>query len=206
MNTEMNINAKLVKQLRIEKGWSQQHLADVCDISLRTIQRAEKTATASAETVSAFASAFEIEREQFTNWHYKTIRKVTVGRLVALFSGILSLQLFLLLITDAFTFKSVAGILFGDLAIFSFIWFFLPQDGQIKISWAKSLPCRDSKILGWQIAALAIILVQVATVTTVELVIPQAMDRLLLSLAMADGAILVVAIAALALGKRLQKS
>ncbi len=206
MNTEMNINAKLVKELRTEKGWSQQHLADVCDISLRTIQRAEKTATASAETISALSSAFEIEREQLTNIHYKLVRKVTLGRLIALFSGILSLQLFLLLIMDAFTLKLVAGILFGDLAVFSFIWFLLPEDGRFKNRWVKSLPAKDPTKLGWQIAAITIILVQVATITAVQLTTPHAMERLLLSLAIADSAILVVAITVLALRKRLQKS
>ena len=56
----MLVNAKKVKLLRLEKNWTQQHLADVCDLSMRTIQRVEKDGVASNETVSAYAAIFEL--------------------------------------------------------------------------------------------------------------------------------------------------
>lgn len=56
----MLVDAKKVKLLRLEKNWTQQHLADVCDLSMRTIQRVEKDGVASNETVSAYASIFEL--------------------------------------------------------------------------------------------------------------------------------------------------
>ena len=56
----MLVDAKKVKLLRSQKNWTQQHLADVCDISLRTIQRVEKDGVASHETVSAYAAIFEL--------------------------------------------------------------------------------------------------------------------------------------------------
>ena len=57
----MLVDAKKVKLLRSQKNWTQQHLADVCDISLRTIQRVEKDGVASHETVSAYAAIFELD-------------------------------------------------------------------------------------------------------------------------------------------------
>jgi transcriptional regulator with XRE-family HTH domain len=56
----MLVDAKKVKLLRLEKNWTQQHLADVCDLSMRTIQRVEKDGVASNETVSAYAAIFEL--------------------------------------------------------------------------------------------------------------------------------------------------
>jgi transcriptional regulator with XRE-family HTH domain len=59
----MEIDAALVKNTRIDKGWTQQQLADIADVSLRTIQRIESTGSASNESISALCSSFEIERE-----------------------------------------------------------------------------------------------------------------------------------------------
>jgi transcriptional regulator with XRE-family HTH domain len=60
----MEINAALIKTTRIDKGWTQQQLADIADVSLRTIQRIESTGSASNESVSALCSSFELEREE----------------------------------------------------------------------------------------------------------------------------------------------
>lgn len=60
----MEINAELVKKLRTEHSWTQQHLAEACGISLRTIQRVERYGNASNETVMALASVFEIEQAE----------------------------------------------------------------------------------------------------------------------------------------------
>ncbi|NVJ66231.1 MAG: helix-turn-helix transcriptional regulator [Gammaproteobacteria bacterium] len=61
----MNINGSYIKQLRVEKGWTQQHLADIAGVSMRTIQRAENSGMASMDTISALAASFEIERGDF---------------------------------------------------------------------------------------------------------------------------------------------
>ena len=52
-----------VKHTRIKKGWTQQQLADICQVSIRTIQRAERDGNASIETVSALSSVLEIARD-----------------------------------------------------------------------------------------------------------------------------------------------
>lgn len=56
----MEVNAKEIKNLRTGRGWTQQHLADVCAISLRTVQRVERYGNASQETLASLASVFEV--------------------------------------------------------------------------------------------------------------------------------------------------
>lgn len=58
----MDINAELIKTKRTSQSWTQQHLADACGVSLRTIQRVERYGNASNETVMALASVFEIQQ------------------------------------------------------------------------------------------------------------------------------------------------
>ena len=58
---EMQINIELVKSQRHQRAWSQTQLADVSGLSLRTIQRIEKTGSASLESVKCIASVLEVE-------------------------------------------------------------------------------------------------------------------------------------------------
>ena len=58
----MEIRAETVRRERRQRGWTQQHLADAADCSLRTIQRIEKQGVASNESVSALCAVFELER------------------------------------------------------------------------------------------------------------------------------------------------
>lgn len=61
----MLLDATEVKSLRLQRGWTQQDLADFCTVSVRTIQRIEKEGAASLETTMALASVFEVEKERF---------------------------------------------------------------------------------------------------------------------------------------------
>jgi len=58
---EMQLNVKKLKQLRESKAWSQSQLADVAGISLRTVQRIEKSGVASPESVMSICSAYDIQ-------------------------------------------------------------------------------------------------------------------------------------------------
>lgn len=53
-----------VQKLRLQHGWSQQQLADLSGLSVRTIQRIERGQPASAETLKSLASVFEIDFTQ----------------------------------------------------------------------------------------------------------------------------------------------
>ena len=48
----------LVRKLRLQRGWSQEQLADISGLSVRTIQRAERGFPQSLETRKALAAVF----------------------------------------------------------------------------------------------------------------------------------------------------
>ncbi|VAW02042.1 transcriptional regulator, XRE family [hydrothermal vent metagenome] len=58
----MEVNRETIKRLRVARSWSQQHLADACDVSLRTIQRVENMGVAAPETVMALSSTLEADQ------------------------------------------------------------------------------------------------------------------------------------------------
>jgi DNA-binding XRE family transcriptional regulator len=58
----MQLNPITVKTLRQQHSWTQQHLADACDVSLRTVQRVEKEGTASKETTMSLCAVFEVRQ------------------------------------------------------------------------------------------------------------------------------------------------
>lgn len=54
----MQIDGNIIKAERIRRAWSQEQLANATGLSLRTIQRIEKTGIASNESVKALAAVF----------------------------------------------------------------------------------------------------------------------------------------------------
>ncbi len=60
----MKVNTNKILNERKSRAWSQQHLADVSALSLRTIQRVEKEGTGSPETVKALAACFELDANE----------------------------------------------------------------------------------------------------------------------------------------------
>ena len=50
-----------VQKLRLQRGWSQQQLAELSGLSVRTIQRIENGSAASTESLKSLASVFEID-------------------------------------------------------------------------------------------------------------------------------------------------
>jgi len=64
----MLLNVTLVKETRINRGWTQAQLAELCAVNIRTIQRVESDGAASLETTMALAAAFDLEtKELFAN-------------------------------------------------------------------------------------------------------------------------------------------
>lgn len=58
---EVKVNTKKIISLRTTRAWSQQQLAEVASVSLRTIQRIEKSGNASQESVKSISSAFSVK-------------------------------------------------------------------------------------------------------------------------------------------------
>lgn len=51
----------IVQQMRLKKGWSQQQLADLSGLNVRTIQRIERGQSASLESFKALGAAFDVD-------------------------------------------------------------------------------------------------------------------------------------------------
>lgn len=54
-------DAEKIKRWREERHWSQEHVAEMAGIGLRTLQRIENGDTASRESVMALAAAFNVD-------------------------------------------------------------------------------------------------------------------------------------------------
>ncbi len=55
----------IVRKLRLRRGWSQDQLAELADVSVRTIQRIERGHKPSLETANALAAVFEVDVTTF---------------------------------------------------------------------------------------------------------------------------------------------
>lgn len=58
---QLKINASKLKQLRESRCWSQQQLADMSGLSLRTVQRIEAKSVASQESIKCLGAVFDIQ-------------------------------------------------------------------------------------------------------------------------------------------------
>jgi transcriptional regulator with XRE-family HTH domain len=59
----MHINSNRLRELRAARQWSQEQLAQLSGLNLRTIQRLESGAKISTESLRALASVFEVPAE-----------------------------------------------------------------------------------------------------------------------------------------------
>ncbi len=55
-----------IRKRRIDKGWSQETLAEVSGLSVRTVQRIERGGKASLETMNALAAVLEVDISTLT--------------------------------------------------------------------------------------------------------------------------------------------
>ena len=61
MDAAMQIDSARLKQLRQQRAWSQEHLAALTGLSVRTIQRLETNGAAAHESRLALAAAFGLD-------------------------------------------------------------------------------------------------------------------------------------------------
>ena len=116
----MKINSKRVKQLRNQRSWSQDQLASVSGLSLRTIQRIENRGACALDSKRALAAVFEVDIDEliitgsdndFSNYKLKGRNLGYLGAALGVlcaFSGI-----FLSLINGYISYEA-AGIYFGS--------------------------------------------------------------------------------------------
>jgi transcriptional regulator with XRE-family HTH domain len=58
---EVKIDSSYIREQRERRAWSQEHLAEVTGLGLRTIQRIEKTGAASYESARSLAAVFGVD-------------------------------------------------------------------------------------------------------------------------------------------------
>jgi transcriptional regulator with XRE-family HTH domain len=61
MIMDMHINKEFLRQQREQRGWTQSHLAEIADLSLRTVQRIETSGISSKESAMALAAGLDIQ-------------------------------------------------------------------------------------------------------------------------------------------------
>ena len=55
----------ILRKLRLQKGWSQEQVAELTGLSVRTVQRIERGGQPSLESAKALAAVFEVELKTF---------------------------------------------------------------------------------------------------------------------------------------------
>ena len=64
MQRTLHPDGNRIRTLRLERGWPQEQLANIADLSPRTIQRVESGGNASFETLRSIACAFEVDAKE----------------------------------------------------------------------------------------------------------------------------------------------
>lgn len=89
----------LIHTLRLQRGWSQQQLAQLSGVSVRTIQRIERGKTASLESLKALAAVFEVDFNDLStepNMHTLTPSEREEARALDYVAGIKSFYVHLI--------------------------------------------------------------------------------------------------------------
>lgn len=63
---DMQINKEFLRHQREQRGWTQSHLAEVADLSLRTVQRIETSGISSKESAMALAASLDLPLADLT--------------------------------------------------------------------------------------------------------------------------------------------
>ena len=87
----MKINASFVRSERAKRAWSQEHLAAVSGLGVRTIHRIETDGLASPESVKALAAVFDLETSNLTDFDHSIIVPRRLSGILPLLEALVSL-------------------------------------------------------------------------------------------------------------------
>ena len=76
---DMNIDGQFVARLRNQRGWSQEQLAEISNLGIRTVQRVEGQGQCSLESRNSLASAFDLTGEELSEGPDKAAAKRMIG-------------------------------------------------------------------------------------------------------------------------------
>lgn len=132
-----------VQKLRLQRGWSQQQLAELSGLSVRTIQRIENGKTASTETLKSLASVFEIDFQQLqpeVDMHAVTSDEKSEQLAFAHVRKVKGFYIHLLQYVIIIIFLCVVNLMTNP----HFLWFIFPALG-----WGIGLLAHAAAIFGW---------------------------------------------------------
>ena len=121
---EQMIDRDLIKRLREERSWSQDHLASVSGLSLRTVQRIENEDSCSLESKKALAAVFGIKANDLgiNTAAISTLATINRGRNFGFIAAATGLVCAYIGITMSFTSghitSSEAGLYYGGVGAF----------------------------------------------------------------------------------------
>lgn len=116
---DMKAKSSIIRKHRTDRLWSQEHLAKVSGLGLRTVQRLESRGSGSLESIKALASVFEVNADTLVwpDGDFQTYKHRQWG-LVAITSLAL-LSVLILIVNDLMHIIPAAGlgVLFGVLTV-----------------------------------------------------------------------------------------
>lgn len=68
-----------IKQLRLSRNWTQDHLADIVGYSVRNLRRIENDGTTSIDVVNTFANIFEVSAIDILDGCLFVLKKIKKG-------------------------------------------------------------------------------------------------------------------------------
>jgi transcriptional regulator with XRE-family HTH domain len=108
-----------IQELRLERGWSQEQLAQTAGLSVRTVQRLERGRPGSLETLNAIAAAFDVDIGFLNSPKIETERATSRTSGVAFAALILTLLSFVsaLMLPAVSILFAIAGAIAASVAI-----------------------------------------------------------------------------------------
>ncbi len=79
----MKINVALLIKLRKERAWTQEELAKIAELNLRTVQRIEKDGVASLHSKKSLAAAFNVDVHDLDYEEFSMLKEL-VGKTVSI--------------------------------------------------------------------------------------------------------------------------
>ncbi len=135
---DMKAKSSLIRKLRTERLWSQEHLAKISGLGLRTIQRLESQGSGSNESIKALAAVFEVDSDSLV-WRdgsYQTYKHRQWG--TASLVGIAILAVTILAIHDLtqIVHPAAIGVIFGILTMTAIIFSSMTIEvNESEVSW-----------------------------------------------------------------------
>jgi len=117
----MHFSPTKIKNLRVERGWSQEDLGDISGLSSRTIQRMESEGKASPESLMAIASVFSVSTSDLTAEYHQKIGngKLNFAGLVGLLLIFASLAFYIYIAVDPLAVIDLPALFFVMLVPFA---------------------------------------------------------------------------------------